>query len=105
MEEKKLNNENKASNPINQNGKLMYDELNSVCNQLYLQNKKLLLQIEQMDMSNVFKRLDYLFEVLKAASVIKDAEFITNCVSEIKSALYPQKDEPEDNDTQDKPSE
>ncbi len=91
MEEKKLNPENKTNNPLNQKEKLTYSQLNDVCNQLYQQNQKLVMQLRQMDMSNTFKRLDYLFEVVKASNVFKDAEFINNCVAEIKEALYPQK--------------
>lgn len=67
--------------------KLSYDQLNDVCNQLYQQNQNLARQLQQVNMSNMFKRLDYLFMVLRYESVIKDADFISSCVAEIKDAL------------------
>lgn len=68
-------------------GRLSYDQLNEACSQLYQQNQKLINQIKQMNMTNMFKRLDYLFMVLKYESAIKDADFVGNCVNEIKDAL------------------
>lgn len=75
-------------------GRLSYEELNNTCMQLYQQNQNMLRQLRQLDMSNMFKRLDYLFMVLKYESVIKDAEFINNCVEEIKEAITVPKEEP-----------
>lgn len=71
----------------NNSNKLTYEQLNDTCAQLYQQNQNLVRQLRQMDMSNMFKRLDYLFMVLANASVIKDADFIDRCVNEIKDAL------------------
>ena len=35
----------------------------------------------------MFRRLDYLFLVLKYSTVIKDADFINDCIDEIKEAM------------------
>jgi hypothetical protein len=53
-------------------------------------------QLQQMNMTNMFKRLDYLFLVLQNEQVIKDPEFVGNCVEEIKEALYPAEEKKED---------
>ena len=97
MEEKKLakkipfgvetKSEKKDAEQNSGEHKLTYEQLNDACIQLQMQNRKLIQQVQQMNMTNMFKRLDYLFEVLKAESVIKDADFINSCVQEIKEAL------------------
>lgn len=67
--------------------KLTYEQLNEACSQLYQQNQYLQNQLKQANLTNMFKRLDYLFKVLENENVIKDSEFIANCVEEIKDAL------------------
>lgn len=67
--------------------KLTYEQLNDACSQLYQQNQYLQNQLKQANLTNMFKRLDYLFKVLECEKVIKDSEFINNCVEEIKDAL------------------
>lgn len=67
--------------------KLSYEQLNKICGELYQQNQELIKQVRQSNMSNMFRRLDYLFMVLQFENVIKDPEFINSCVEEIKSAL------------------
>lgn len=67
--------------------KLSYEELNNICMELHQQNQYLQKELQRANMSNMFKRLDYLFQVLKCESVIKDADFINECVSEIKEAM------------------
>lgn len=67
--------------------KLTYEQLNGACMQLYQQNQNLLKQLQQANMTNLFKRLDYLFQVLKYESVIKDPDFVSSCIEEIKEAM------------------
>lgn len=95
MEEKKSNisvvNENEEPK---EDKKLSYEQLNNICSQLYQENQNLTRQIQQLNISNMFRRLDYLFKVLEFEAVIKDPEFINNCVSEIRDAMtIPQTDE------------
>lgn len=91
MEEKKLKpqlkvvKENKESSENEQ--KLSYEQLNNACSQLYQQNQHLVKQLQQTNMTNLFKRLDYLFMVLRYESVFKDADFVNDCITEIKEAL------------------
>lgn len=75
--------------------KYTYDELNNICGQLYQQNQNLLKQLRQMDQVAMFKRIDYLLKVVELSDKFKDAEFISNCVMELKEALT--LEQPEDN--------
>lgn len=67
--------------------KLTYEQLNDACAQLYQQNQALARKLEQVNLTNMFKRLDYLFMVLQYAPVINDEKFINNCVAEIKESI------------------
>lgn len=82
MEEKKLTEKNEQSAQ-----KLTYEQLNETCMQLYQQNQVLTKQLQQSNYTNMFKRLDYLFLVLKYAEVIDDYDFVNDCIDEIKDAL------------------
>ena len=82
MEEKKLTEKNEQSAQ-----KLTYEQLNETCMQLYQQNQMLTKQLQQANYANMFKRLDYLFLVLKYAEVIDDYDFVNDCIDEIKDAL------------------
>lgn len=69
--------------------KLSYEELNNVCAQLFQQNQYLTKKVSELGNTNMFKRLDYLFKVVELASAFKDADFINNCIDEIKEAMAP----------------
>lgn len=90
MEEKKLNPRN-----IGGDKKLTYEQLNTVCAELHQQNQALLRQLQQVNMTNMFRRLDYLFLVLQHAKVFNDKEFVDSCAAEIKDALIIKKDDEE----------
>ncbi|MDR0890612.1 MAG: hypothetical protein LBM05_00580 [Endomicrobium sp.] len=47
---------------------------------------------QKMDMTNNFKRLDYLFNVIERIEVYPE-EFTERCIDEIKNAIYPSRDE------------
>lgn len=84
MEEKKLKVSSKESE---KKQKLSYEELNNACSQLYQQNQVLSRQVQQLNMTNMFKRLDYLFMVLQHEGMFSDREFVESCVQEIQAAL------------------
>lgn len=71
--------------------KYSYDELNNICGQLQQQNQNLIRQIRQMDMSNTFKRLDYLFKVLELSNGSGNwefkKEFVQSCIDEIEETI------------------
>ena len=93
MEEKKLKNQTKMkvvegnNTSKEEQQKLTYEQLNEACSQLYQQNQNLIRQLQQLNTTNMFRRLDYLFMVLKYESVIKDADFVNACIDEIKEAI------------------
>lgn len=67
--------------------KLTYEQLNEACAQLYQQNQVLAKQLKEVNMVNMFKRLDYLFKVVKYSDAFNDPEFVGNCIAEIKEAM------------------
>lgn len=76
--------------------KFTYEELDNIAVQLAEQNRQLNARLAEANRTLMFKRLDYLFKCLEFAGVIKDAEFIGNCVDEIKAAISgPQEEEKE----------
>lgn len=91
MEEKKA----KVVKLGNKEGnKLTYEQLNDACNQLFQQNQQLYRHLKEIDMANMFKRLDYLFKVVENANTFKDSDFLNSCMDEIKEALtIPEKQE------------
>lgn len=52
--------------------KLSYEQLENVANQVTIQNHELRKKIQQLDMSNFFKRLDYLWDIIHS-----DSEYLT----------------------------
>lgn len=91
MEEKKAKevkkNSVKTSKENTPKQKLSYEQLNDVCNQLFQQNQQLRKALQELNASNMFKRLDYLFKVVELATTFKDSDFINSCMDEIKEAL------------------
>lgn len=69
-----------------------YEELNNYCTQLYSQNRELVTRLRQTEMGNLFKRLDYLFTVLRSKDCF-DKDFVLKCAEEIKDALTVPDDE------------
>lgn len=67
-------------------------ELNAACGQLY---QKLMKEIQMRDMSNMFKRLDYLFKVIENR-ICFNGDFVGDCVEEIENALTPVEPEVKD---------
>ena len=78
MEEKEV----KAPN----SEKLSYEPLENVAHQLSEQNRQLYAKLQEMQVSNMFKRLDYLFKVVENTGVFS-IDFHTRCVEEIESLM------------------
>lgn len=71
---------------------LSYEELKNVAGQLSQQNQQLNMMLQQANMTNVFKRLDYLFKILENKDCF-DSDFIITCSDEIVTIMTPPKDE------------
>jgi len=70
-------------------------EMNAACGQLY---QRLVKEIQARDMSNMFKRMDYLFKVIENKDCF-NKDFINEVIQEIEVALTPveSEDNAEDN--------
>lgn len=66
--------------------KLTYEELNNVCHQLSEQSRTLYQQLQEANLNNVFRRLDYLFAVLDKHEFF-DNSFVEKCATEIVNMI------------------
>jgi hypothetical protein len=71
---------------VKEQKKLSYDELSNVAVQLQQQNKFLLEQLQKQQGESFYKRLDYLFEVVKLKDVFQE-KFINSCIDEIVGTI------------------
>lgn len=72
--------------------KLSYEQLENVAAELQKRCATLYSELQNANMFNVFKRLDYLFKVVENKSVFPEG-FVDDCVREVMSLMTP----PEDN--------
>lgn len=79
--------------------KMSYDQLESVAHQLSEQNRQMFAKIQELNMANVFKRLDYLFKVVENGHMFEQ-DFLEKCIAEIESIMTvpEQEEEPETTD-------
>lgn len=81
--------------------KMSYEQLENIAHQLSEQSRQLYAKLQEANMANVFKRLDYLFKVVENAHAFSE-EFVTKCVAEIEDLMtIPESEEK----TEDKPEE
>jgi vacuolar-type H+-ATPase subunit I/STV1 len=71
---------------VNVENKLSYEELENAANKIVADYQRLYAEYQKLNMENAFKRLDYLFKVLKYHDVL-DSDFVKNCVSEIQEMM------------------
>ena len=69
-----------------QQEKMSYEQLEMLAHQMHEQLVKAMNQLRELNMANVFKRLDYLFKVIENQHMFKQA-FVTKCVEEIQDIL------------------
>jgi hypothetical protein len=75
--------------------KLSYEQLENIASQLSEQNRQLYSQIQAANLNNMFKRLDYLFEVLSHEKLFPQ-DFTEKCINEVIELLtIPEKQENE----------
>lgn len=76
-----------------QAAKPSYEQLERDIAGLKSMNNQLIMQLQQMNMGNLFKRLDYLFKVLEVApqlpTDVLNPEFVTQCAKEIEMHMTP----------------
>ena len=66
--------------------KMSYEQLENVAHQLSEQNRQLFAKMQELNMANMFKRLDYLFKVVENGHMFKQ-DFLEKCVAEIESII------------------
>lgn len=66
--------------------KISYEELEKIALNLQEQCQKLYAQNQEMQVGMMFKRLDYLFKVLKYYSLL-ETNFVKKCAKEIQELL------------------
>lgn len=66
--------------------KLSYEQLEEVARQMESQLRQVYAKLQDSNMSNLFKRLDFLFKVLETEHMFPLA-FVQTCAEEIKSIL------------------
>lgn len=78
--------ENKKVQEENAIKKMSYEELQNAANQLSLQVKQLYTKLQEANMVNMFKRIEYLFKVLELKDSFK-ASFVKGCAAELVNVL------------------
>lgn len=66
--------------------KMSYEQLEQVAHQLSEQARQLYSQLQKSNMTNMFKRLDYLFKVVENGHIFKQ-DFFEKCVAEIEELM------------------
>jgi hypothetical protein len=88
--------------------KLSYEQLENAAHQLseqgrqlYLRNQQLEQALQQSDMTNFYKRLDYLWQVLNSTTPYLDEDFKHKCGEEFMALMS--KPEQKDDSTEEEP--
>lgn len=66
--------------------KMSYEQLEQVAHQLSEQARHLYNQLQETNLNNTFKRLDYLFKVAENSNSFSK-EFVEKCISEIEKIM------------------
>ena len=79
--------------------KISYEQLEGVAHQLSEQNRQLFAKLQELNMTNVFKRLDYLFKVIENGHMFGQ-DFLEKCIAEVESLMTvpEQEEKPETED-------
>lgn len=93
--------ENMEKPEVKENEKMSYEQLENVAHQLSEQVKQLYAKLQEANLENMFKRLDYLFRVVENAHSFS-VDFVNKCTSEIESlmTLPDPEDEPKEDSGQ-----
>ena len=82
--------------------KMSYEQLEGIAHQLSEQNRQLFAKLQELNMTNVFKRLDYLFRVIENHTKFGKA-FVDKCKDEIVTLMtIPEKEDEEVKETESK---
>lgn len=80
--------------------KMSYEELENVAHQMSEQSRVLYMKLQEANMTNTFKRLDYLFKVVENSHAFNNG-FVDKCISEIETIMtIPEETEQENPDSE-----
>ena len=82
--------------------KMSYEQLENIAHQLSEQAKQLYMKLQAANMSNTFKRLDYLFKVVENGHMFKQ-DFLEKCIAEIEEIMTVPEETEEDNKEEETP--
>ena len=82
--------------------KMSYEQLENVAHQLSEQAKQLYMKLQAANMSNMFKRLDYLFKVVENGHMFKQ-DFLEKCITEIEEIMTVPEEAEKDNNEEETP--
>ena len=82
--------------------KMAYEQLENVAHQLSEQAKQLYMKLQAANMSNMFKRLDYLFKVVENGHMFKQ-DFLEKCITEIEEIMTVPEETEEDSKEKETP--
>ena len=82
--------------------KMSYEQLENVAHQLSEQAKQLYMKLQAANMSNMFKRLDYLFKVVENGHMFKQ-DFLEKCITEIEEIMTVPEEAEEDDKEKETP--
>ena len=80
--------------------KMSYEQLENIAHQLSEQAKQLYMKLQAANMSNMFKRLDYLFKVVENGHMFKQ-DFLEKCIAEIEELMTVPEEEDKKEETPD----
>ena len=80
--------------------KMSYEQLENITHQLSEQNRQLFAKLQELNVVNIFKRLDCLFKVIENGHMFKQ-DFLEKCVVEVENLLTIPEQE-EESETEDK---
>lgn len=66
--------------------KMSYEQLENIAHQLSEQAKQLYAKLQNANMTNMFKRLDYLFKIVENKESFSK-EFVDKCIAEIEDLM------------------
>lgn len=79
--------------------KMSYEQLEQTAHQLSEQLRQLYGQLQKSNLSNMFRRLDYLFKVVENGHMFKQ-DFLDKCIREIEDIMtVPEEPENSEEDT------
>ena len=79
--------------------KMSYEQLENITHQLSEQNRQLFAKLQELNVVNIFKRLDCLFKVIENGHMFEQG-FLEKCIAEVESLMTvpEQEEKPETED-------